>query len=44
MGMVKTVGNSRLLGCENVGLKTDEYNCLLFLIPYPLIGVLDNKR
>lgn len=44
MDRVKTVENNRLLGCENVGLKTNEYNWLLFLIPYRLTDVLDNKR
>ena len=42
--MVKIVENNRLLECENVGLKTDEYNCLLFLVSYRLIDILDNKR
>jgi hypothetical protein len=41
---VKIVENNRFLRCENVGLKNDEYNCLLFSIAYRLIDVLDNKR
>lgn len=44
MDTVKTVENNHLLECENVGLKTDEYDCLFFLISYRLIDVQDNKR
>jgi hypothetical protein len=44
MDTVKTVENNRLLGCENVGLKTDEYDCLLLLVPYGLTDVLGNTR